>query len=60
MKVILTRFLLLLTAIAIPIAAAPTLATVPAPLRVCVQTGAGTACESPHAGLHAVRPMEIR
>ena len=55
-----TRLMLLLTAIAIPIAPAPTSAVGATPLKVCVLTGAGTTCEAPGSNLRVVRPMEIR
>jgi hypothetical protein len=59
MRITMTHFPALLTALALAAAVVPPQAvTDAAPLGVCNLTGAGTACGSPGNALRAVRPME--
>ena len=51
--------LLLSAAMAVPTATPMMLAAGVAPPKVCVLTGAGTGCEVPRPGAHALRPLEL-
>ena len=51
--------LLLLVAIAIPIAAPPTSTAGAIPPKVCVLTGAGTGCEAPRTVVRVVRALDL-
>jgi hypothetical protein len=51
--------LLLLVAVAIPIAPSAIPATDAAPPKVCVLAGAGTGCEAPRSGVSVLRPLEL-